>query len=426
MKIRKHSAGLCFGTAVLAGIILSGTVLEGCGSGRTMQSADLMTDISADSTVVGNVSVKESDSEAAADFAVRLFQQCEAEGENILISPVSVLFVLSMTANGAEGDTREQMEAVLGLSAEEWNQYLCAYRNMLPSDEKYQVNIANSIWFTDDERFTVNQGFLQTNADYYEAGIYQTAFDEGTRKDINKWVRVNTDCMIREILDDIPEDAVMYLVNALSFEAEWQTVYDKSQIRDGAFTAEDGTVESVQMMYSEEYDYLETEHATGFMKYYADRSYTFVALLPDEGVTVDEYVESLTGDELREMLNGSELVTVYAAIPKFESESSLEMSDILVQMGMEDAFDEAKADFSDLGTSTKGNIFINRVIHKTSITVDAKGTKAGATAAVETVDGVEVEADVRIVYLDGPFVYMIVDCEENVPIFIGTIMHVAK
>lgn len=423
MKIRKHSAGLGFGTAVLAGIILSGTVLEGCGSSRTMQSADLMTDISADDMVAGNASVKEGDSEAATDFAVRLFQQCEAEGENILISPVSMLFALSMTANGAEGDTQEQMEAVLGLSAEEWNQYLCAYRNMLPSDEKYQVNIANSIWLTDDERFTVNQDFLQTNANYYEAGIYQTAFDEGTVKDINKWVRVNTDGMIKEIVSEIPEDAVMYLVNSLSFDAEWQTVYDKSQIRDGEFTAEDGTVESVQMMYSEEYDYLESENATGFVKYYEDYSYAFVALLPDEGVTVEEYVESLTGDSLREMLNHPESVTVEAAIPKFESESGLEMSDLLVQMGMEDAFDEAKADFSGLGTSTKGNIFINRVIHKTSITVDAKGTKAGAATAVETVNGVEVEADVRTVYLDRPFVYMIVDCEEDIPIFIGTLMH---
>jgi len=426
MKIRKHSTRLRFGTAVLAGVILSGTVLAGCGGGRAMQSADLMTDISADNTVAENASVKEGDSEAATDFAVRLFQQCEAERENILISPVSVLYALSMTANGAEGDTQEQMEAVLGLSAEEWNQYLCAYRDMLLSDDNYQVNIANSIWFADEERFTVNQDFLQTNANYYEAGIYQTAFDESTRKDINKWVRVNTDGMIKEILGEIPEDAVMYLVNALSFEAEWQTVYEKNQIRDGEFTAEDGTVESVQMMYSKEYDYLETENATGFIKYYADDSYAFVALLPDEGLSVDEYVKTLTGDGLSEMLNHPESVTVVAAIPKFESETSLEMSDILVQMGMEDAFDREKADFSGLGTSTKGNIFINRVIHKTYITVDVKGTKAGAATAAETVDGVSMEMESRTVYLDRPFVYMIIDCEENVPIFIGTLMHVAE
>ena len=364
---------------------------------------------------------------AAADFGVRLFKTSMEEGENTLISPLSVLYALAMTANGADGETLAQMEQVLGMDVDNLNSYMLAYLDLLPETKDYKMSLANSIWFKDDPNFAVEQSFLQTNADYYGAGAYKAAFDEGTRNDINNWVKEHTDGMIPEIIDEIPDEAIMYLVNALAFDAKWADEYEEHQIREGRFTMEDGTRQDVDMMHSEEYTYLEDDLATGFIKYYKDRKYAFVAMLPNEGVTVSQYVDSLTGEHLRELLNNPQDVTVFASIPKFETEYDIEMSEVLQEMGMTDAFDWQVADFSRLGTyNVEGmNICINRVLHKTFISVSEQGTRAGAATAVEMVaEGAMEIVEFKEVVLDRPFVYMLIDCETNLPFFIGTMMNV--
>ena len=359
------------------------------------------------------------------DFAIRLFKASEESGKNTLISPLSVLCALAMTANGAEEETLAQMEEVLGMTTEELNLYLYSYMQNLPQGEKYKLSLANSIWFTEDERFTVNQDFLQTNANYYGADIYKAPFDKQTLKDINNWVKQNTDEMIPEILDQIPAEAIMYLVNALAFEAEWSEIYEKHQVKDGEFTKEDGTKQDVKFMYGSEGTYLEDEKATGFMKRYKGGKYAFVAMLPNEGVSVSEYIASLDGESLNALLANPQYATVHTSIPKFETEYKVEMSEILKSMGMTEAFDMYNADFEGLGTSTGGNIYISRVLHKTFISVGEKGTKAGAATIVEMKDGAAAEpTEPKEVYLDRPFVYMLVDCENNIPFFIGTMMDV--
>ena len=362
---------------------------------------------------------------AAADFGVRLFQTSMEEGENALISPLSVLYALAMTANGADGDTLAQMEEVLGMNSEDLNCFMLAYMDLLPEGKDYKMSLADSIWFKDDPNFVVEQSFLQTNADYYGASIYKAAFDEGTRNDINGWVKEHTDGMIPEIIDQIPEEAIMYLVNALAFEAEWQEVYDEFQVREHTFTTEDGNEQEVLMMRSEESAYLEDDLATGFIKYYRGGRYAFAAMLPKEGVRVAEYVQSLDGEKLLAMLRAPEDILVFAGIPKFETEYDVEMSEILMDMGMPDAFDYASANFSRLGTYNADgvNICINRVLHKTFISVAEQGTKAGAATAVEMVDEGAVEMpEFKEVILDRPFVYMLIDCETNLPFFIGIMM----
>ena len=362
---------------------------------------------------------------AVTDFAIRLFKESMADGENTLISPLSVLVALSMTANGADNETLSQMEAVLGMPIDQLNTWISTYMANLPEEEKYKLSLANSIWFTDDERFTVNQDFLQTNADYYGADIYRAPFDDDTCKDINKWVKDNTDGLIKNILDQIPKEAVMYLINALAFDAEWQDIYFESQVREGEFTTENGEKRNVDMMYSEENKYLEDKHATGFIKYYKDRKYAFAALLPKEGTTVSEYIASLDGEHLNNLLTNAKSAFVNTSIPKFETEYDVEMSAVLSGMGMPDAFSGSTADFSKLGHSTAGNIFINRVLHKTFISVDERGTKAGAATVVEMNDECAlIIEDPKQVFLDRPFVYMLIDCETNLPFFIGTMMDV--
>lgn len=395
--------------------------LTGCT--MKVQAKDLMEGITPNNVdALDDLSSQNAD---VTDFAIRLFKASNENGKNTLISPLSVLCALAMTANGAEEETLTQMEEVLGMTTDELNLYLYSYMKNLPQGDKYKLSLANSIWFTEDERFTVNQDFLQTNADYYGADIYKAPFDKQTLKDINNWVKQNTDEMIPEILDQIPPEAIMYLVNALAFEAEWSEIYEKHQVKDGEFTKEDGTKQDVKFMYGSEGTYFEDEKATGFMKRYKGGKYAFVAMLPNEGVSVSEYIASLDGESLNALIANPQYATVRTSIPKFETEYKVEMSDILQSMGMTEAFDIYNADFEGLGTSTGGNIYISRVLHKTFISVGEKGTKAGAATIVEMKDGAAAEpTEPKEVYLDRPFVYMLVDCENNIPFFIGTMMDV--
>ena len=409
---------------ILAIMLVVGILLSTTACTKT-ESTNLMENVTPQ--VVNDVPNMDAGAAAAADFGVRLFQTAMEADKNTLISPLSVLYALSMTANGADGETLAQMEEVLGMDIQGLNSFMKAYMEKLPAAEAYKMSIANGIWFRDDPNFEVKRDFLQTNANYYNAEIRKAAFDEATRKEINDWVKTNTDGMIPDILDQMHPDAVMYMVNALAFEAKWAQEYEEFQIRDGSFTTEDGTVRDVQMMHSSEHRYLEDERATGFIKYYEDRRYAFVALLPKEGITVEEYVEGLTGEHLLQMLSEPEDILVETAIPKFEMQYDVQMSEILQQMGMTDAFSQNNADFSRLGIyhSDGSNIYISRVLHKTFISVAEQGTKAGAATVIELpATGAIVIPEYRTVTLDRPFVYLLIDCETNLPFFIGTMMDV--
>ena len=369
---------------------------------------------------------KATTTSALTEFSLRLFEENmdlwggEQCSNNILISPTSIITALGMTTYGAKGDTLSQMEEVFGVERSYLNYYNSEYLEKL-SDE---LKLANSIWFTNDERLTVNDAFLQFNEEYYGSEIYETAFNDATLLAINDWVEKKTDGMIKNILDEIPADAVMYLINALVFEAEWAEKYDESQVwKNAEFTTSTGEVQKVDMMRSEEFLYLEDEDAKGFIKQYKGGNYAFVALLPNEGITVSDYVKNLTGEHLQNMLaNPYRNAMVFAHLPQFTYEYNMEMSELLKAMGMTDAFSGDKADFTAMATSTRGNIFINRVLHKTYIEVSPVGTKAGAATVVEATDeSAPFHEDMKEVFLDRPFLYMIVDCENNMPVFIGVV-----
>lgn len=408
---------------IIALLLLLSLALNLTGCTLPVRAENLMDGV--DPKYVSTLGDLSSDNARVTDFGIRLFGATHENGRNTLISPLSVLCALAMTANGAEGETLEQMETVLGMSRNELNLYLYSYMSSLPRGDRYKLSLANSIWFRDDPAFNVNPSFLQTNADYYGADIYKSPFDRQTLWDVNNWVKDKTDGMIPKILDKIPDETVMYLINALAFEAQWSSIYETNQVRDGKFTKEDGTKQNVELMYDSVGVYLEDDLATGFIKSYSGGKYAFAALLPKAGVTVDEYVSSLDGSHLNALLSEPECVTVNTAIPKFENEFESEMSQILKSMGMTEAFMPASADFTSLGTWSGENIYIGRVIHKTYIQVGERGTKAGAV----TVVGMDKFAgsdpgEIKQVYLDRPFVYMLIDCENNIPFFIGTLMNV--
>ena len=359
---------------------------------------------------------------AQMQFAVSLFQQAAAAGEgNVLISPLSVQLALAMTANGAGGQTLAEMEALLGgsIPLEELNEYLHTYVNGLPSGESAALHIANSVWFRDSEGLTVQPAFLQCVADYYAAQVYAAEFDDRTVDDINNWVSQHTDGMIDGIINQIPPQAVMYLINAMAFDAEWETVYRTTDLRDGTFTSASGEQQAVQMMHSTESRYFETDSAVGFFKDYKG-SYSFVGILPDEGVSLHDYVAGLDAAALLQAMQNASNGSASVTMPKFSYDYKLEMSQCLKQLGMPTAFD-VDADFSGIDSSGTHRFAISEVLHQTHISVNERGTKAGAATKVELDNNSEGMVTGPVILLDRPFLYMIVDNATNLPLFIGTV-----
>lgn len=396
--------GFC---AVAAAVLL----IAGCGKEvgeikeakevNAVKEIDLMADITA-GDVSGDVSGFRDGEEGAitlTDFGVRLFQNSMREGKNTLVSPAAVLYALGMVANGAEGETLSQVEEAAGLSREEMNGYLYVYKEALQEqgNSRCKVNLANSIWLRADDRLSVERDFLQVNADYYGADVYQVPFDRTGVERINGWVSENTYGMIKEFLSDVPEDAVMYLVSTTALDARWSEVYYTSS--QESFTKEDGTVQQAEFMYGEEFHYLKDDMAQGFLKYYEGNQYAFAALLPDEGISVSDYVSSLTGEKLHGILTDSVYAQVHTVLPKFEVRYEAEMSDILGEMGIKDLFDAERADLSGMGSLEEEMIVVDRILHKTFISVDEQGTKAGAAAVDEfcfTTDEPDEEIEIKV------------------------------
>jgi len=395
---------------------------SGCGTSVVAGATDLMAGIKPNQVNTSYDAVKSYS--AVIDFTIKLFQQSASPDKNSLISPLCVLYALAMTANGADGNTLAQMEDVFGIALPELNAYLHSYMSNISSSKNAKLSIANSIWFRDANVLTVNIDFLQINADYYRASIYKSPFDSSAVKAINKWVSDNTDGMIDEVLKNIDPEIMMFLINAIAFDAKWQDAYKDSQVRDGIFTALSGGKCNVAMMYSSENMYLDDGYATGFIKYYAGGRYAFAALLPNDGVLINEYIATLTGQSLAYTLRSAQDIEVSAAIPVFESEYELEMKKILWDMGMRDAFIDELANLTKLGSHAYRNLFVGSVFHKTFISVDPEGTKAAGVVIVEA--EITSAREYKTVHLDRPFVYMLLDCETNLPFFIGAMTDVSQ
>lgn len=373
------------------------------------------------------------------------------EGTNALVSPLSVASALGLAANGAEGETLHQMETVLGMDVGSLNAYLNAQRIRTASDAHNDkgdpaVTLSNSIWIRDTPEFKASEAFLQDAVSWYGASVFSAPFDDSTVRDINAWVRAGTNNMIDGILDEsspISEEAIMFLVNALAFEAAWEDPIDDGFVETATFTCEDGSKQDVGLMYSFEDRYFEMDLASGavaeseeesaaiaddtrlvgFAKPYQGGAYAFVALLPPEGMTVSEAVAQLSGDTLSTLLESSWYTPVEAYLPAFSFDYSTQLADTLKALGMVDAFNPNAADFSGVGEGLP--LSISRVLHKTYVEVDQEGTSAAAATIVELEAGSSSpgeEAPPKVVRLDRPFIYLIVDTRANNPLFVGILM----
>ncbi|WP_024860432.1 serpin family protein [Ruminococcus flavefaciens] len=365
------------------------------------------------------------------DILKKCFEPTNPDEKNLLISPLSISAALAMTANGADGETKTEMEKVLGngLTMDQLNEYMAYYISKLPNEKKQKVLVADSIWFKDKPSFKVYDSFLEQNKKYYNAQLYKAAFDDSTVKDVNSWVNENTQGMIPSILkkgDLTPTDQkeiLMMLINTLYFEAEWSSPYTNSV--DGKFTDLNGEEHPIKKMFSREYQYFDLGDADAFKKSYAGGNYSFVGIMPKEKDIV-EYVNDLDAEKLFEGLKeyeDPETIELNVMIPKFKYNYSKSLKKVLSEIGMPTAFSMEKADFSkinDLSVENADPLYIDDVAHKTRIEVTEKGTKAAAVTAVMMAAGsaMPIEKKKVNIYLDKPFVYMIVD-KNNVPLFIG-------
>lgn len=417
---------------VLVSLFLAFSVLFNLvGCTMDLQAQDLMTGVYAHLVDGMEQEEKQNYSSAISDFSFNLFKECRVDSENTLISPFSVLYALAMTANGAGGETLKQMESVLGMSIADLNKYLYSYMECLPEKQEYHRSEflpANSIWFDKENGFIPKQEFLQNNADYYGAELYSIPFNEDSVEIINDWVKENTKDTIPSMVDKFDENTVMILLNALLFESQWKNTYNEESVKIGVFTKEDGTEQRAEFMYNmyDEGYYLEDDKATGFMKSFCDTSYKFIALLPKEGVSVSDYVDSLNGDSVENLLDNGKWAEIDTAIPKFETEFSVELDLILRKMGMVDAFEEGKADFSNMGSLKSGTLSIGEITHKANIKVDEMGVVAGAATQVSIIDVGGGPDEQRKVYLDRPFIYVLYDSINHIPLFIGTMMDIQE
>ena len=228
--------------------------------------------------------------------------------------------------------------------------------------------------------------------------------------------------MIPEIIQKIEDDEIMHLINAVAFEAEWQDKYESDNIiKNYNFTAADGSVQYAEMMSSTEYNYLSGDNAQGIMKYYDGGRYAFAAILPDESMTLGEYIGQLTPESLNALLKSQTTdEPIRTLIPKFKSEYSVQLEEILPTMGMELVFDKWNADLSGLN-DIPIPMYVSSVLHKTFIQVDEDGTKAAAITDIAVNECTAEMPPEKQLYFDRPFLYCIVDTETALPVFMGTL-----
>ena len=354
---------------------------------------------------------------AAADFGVNMLKELAEDRENVLISPLSVETAMLLAANGASGNTLEEFRAVFGgeMSFEDLRDAASTYILNLPSTDKTKFHLANSVWI--EENLRVREEFIRENREKFGAEVCQIPFNRDAVDAMNAWVEKNTDGQIDRIIDEVDPANMLYLINALSFDGEWQKIYESAQVEPAEFTGEDGQKINVTGLYSQENIYITNEICDGFIKPYADGNYSFAAFLPKEGVSVQDFVRNLDGRKLLLLPATAKAQEVDAMIPKFSVSYGKMLSALLMKLGLSTALG-TDADFSGISDTAVG---IDEVIHKTTLTLDERGTKAGAvTAVMMKMAGMPIAKPK--VYLDRPFVYEIIENRSLLPIFIGVCM----
>ena len=337
-----------------------------------------------------------------ANFALDLLRGAAKPDATTILSPYSALLALGMAANGAGGRTLEEMNA-----------WLASCR----AAEDGEVVSANSIW-TRNGTVQLLPEFRQTMEQKYGAEVHAGDLSVAA---INEWVDSNTKGRIKKLLEQDDPSIVTYLINAMTFDAEWASPYEPQSCSEGTFHASDGTEQTVTYLSGEERGYLEVAGATGFVKHYSGGRYSFAGLLPAEGSTPEELLETLDGATLLNALCEPQAKKVYTRMPKFTAATTAELKPVLERMGMQAAFTDA-ADFSLLSDTP---LKIDAVQQKTYLQVDESGTIGAAVTSIPMMEATAVQTEEpKTVYLTRPYLCVIFDHETQSIVFLGIVNRV--
>jgi serpin B len=339
----------------------------------------------------------------------------------VFVSPTSVALALAMTYNGAAGDTKTAMETALhkqGFTTDEINQsYKSLIESLVSIDPKVLLQIANSIWYR--QGFNVLPQFLTVNQNFYDAEVSELDFSSPAALGaINGWVDEKTNHKIEKIIEEIPGDVVMYLINAVYFKGIWKYAFDKKNTFDGPFFTTDDSQVTVPFMQQEaEVAYYQGENFSMVDLPYGRGNFSMTILLPNAGGEVDDITASLNTDNWTTWLTQGYVRKVKLVVPRFTFSYKNILNDELSAMGMGIAF-TPQADFS--GINGVGNLNISKVIHKTFVDVNEEGTEAAAVTAVE-IEFTSMPADPPVFHVDRPFVFAIRETTTGAILFIGLV-----
>lgn len=349
-----------------------------------------------------------------ANFALDLLRGAAKPDATTILSPYSALLALGMAANGAGGRTLEEMEYALGARLEDLNAWLASCR----AAEDGEVVSANSIW-TRNGTVQLLPEFRQTMEQKYGAEVHAGEISAAA---INEWVSENTKGRIKKLLEQDDPSIVTYLINAMTFDAEWASPYEPQSCSEGTFHASDGTEQTVTYLSGEERSYLEVAGATGFVKHYSGGRYSFAGLLPAEGSTPEELLETLDGATLLNALCEPQAKKVYTRMPKFTASTTASLRPVLEAMGMQTAFTDA-ADFSLLSDTP---LKIDAVQQKTYLQVDESGTIGAAVTSLPIMETTAVETEPpKYVELTRPYLCVIFDHETQSIVFLGIVNQIS-
>jgi serine protease inhibitor len=353
------------------------------------------------------------------DFGFDLFRALidEAPGENVFISPTSAAFALAMTYNGARGETAAAMAAALGvgeMTRDEVNaNNLRWLESLVNTGNSVELAIANSLWIR--RGFPVEADFLDRNRSFYQAHVEELDFGGPTAvPTINQWVSRNTRGRIDRIVDAIPGNVQMYLINALYFRGDWTDPFDPRRTSAEEFTRADGSTRTVQMMRADRT--MSVLFADGFSAVelpYGNGRFGMVLMLPDEGVATAEVAARLGAESWAEWIGGFRDQRVVLGVPRMKLDWEASLNRALIGMGMGLAFGDGAHDFTAMSPA---NPWIGEVKQKTHLEVDEEGTTAAAATSVAMPTSMAPE-----LRFDRPFLLAIHDHATRTVLFVGQI-----
>ncbi len=365
-------------------------------------------------------------------FALDLYRLLAQQSGNLFYSPYSISLALAMTYAGARGQTEQQMAQAMHFNlpqADLHPAFNTLDQRLRPLDAKpvegeeqpFQLNIANSLWGQQDYEFLTE--FLDTLAANYGAGMYRVDYNqhENARLQINAWVEEQT----RDKIKDLIQPGVLnpltrlVLVNAIYFKGAWLNPFDKGATQPAEFNLLDGSRVSVEMMSQwDDMSYLRGEDFAVVDLAYKGSPISMLIIVPDEGKFA-EIESALTPAQLESIRSGLGMASVKLSMPKFKFESSFGLSQALKDLGMPDAFDPNRADFS--GMTEKPELFISDVVHKAFVDVNEEGTEAAAATAV-VMEVMAMPLEEAELTIDRPFLFLIHDRSNGSVLFLGRVV----